>query len=205
MNSQFLHRSEDNLREIAWLINRLDKALKPIYISDHIGLFFIENLSTPQMLEINYEEDFDMVNQKIEIWQSILNTSIFLENYPSVIPQVNTQSEFYYHLIKKTSCNLLFDISNAVVADKNKGESKENWLKSLPYTQHYHIAGFEPCTKGDFFIGTHNTCIDLETTKFLEKITNYYNIETISIERDDNLSVSDWSKDIRTVHRYSNA
>ncbi|OTA21663.1 hypothetical protein Xbed_00413 [Xenorhabdus beddingii] len=205
MNSQFLHRSEIHLYEIAKLVRKLAKVLNPIYVSDHIGLFFIENQATSQMLEVNYERHFNWVSNKITLWQSMLDTSLFLENYPSVILQENYQSSFYHRLINETNCQLLFDISNAVVAEKNGNELKENWFPLLSNTRHYHIAGFEPCTIGNFFRDTHNTCIDLESEKFLEQIIQSNNIETISVERDDNFNISDWSQDIKSVSRYFHA
>ncbi|MDC9580269.1 DUF692 family protein [Xenorhabdus sp. PR6a] len=110
------------------------------------------------------------MSNKIALWQSMLGVSLLLENYPSVIPQERSQSSFYHRLINKTDCQLLFDISNAVVAEKNGNELKENWFSLFSNTQHYHIAGFEPCTIGNLFRDTHNTCINLESKKFLEKI-----------------------------------
>ncbi|WP_047684998.1 MULTISPECIES: DUF692 family multinuclear iron-containing protein [Xenorhabdus] len=205
MNSQFLHRPETQLLEITKLIKKLEKDLHPLYISDHIGIFFIENQATPQMLEINYEYHFDWIRSKVYLWQSLLETSLLLENYPSVIPQEHAQSSFYHRLVKETNCQLLFDISNAVVAEKNKCELKESWLPLLSNTRHYHIAGFEPCSIGDFFRDTHASCIDLETKKFLENIIQSNNIETISVERDDNFNILDWSKDIQLVNRCSHA
>ncbi|MDC9589661.1 DUF692 family protein [Xenorhabdus sp. XENO-10] len=205
MNSQFLHRSEIHLNMVERLINKLAKALNPLYFSDHIGIFFIEDKATPQMLEINYERDFDWVSERITLWQSMLGASLLIENYPSVLYQTYSQSVFYQQLMNKTGCQLLFDISNAVVAEKNGNELKENWLPLLSNSQHYHIAGFEPCTTESFFIDTHSTCINSESEIFLEKIIQSNNIETISVERDDNFNVSDWSQDIQMVSRYSHA
>lgn len=65
MNSRFIYRDKDELIKISDSINRLADHLQPEYVSDHIGIFYYDGLPLPQMAEINYSEDLDLILNKI--------------------------------------------------------------------------------------------------------------------------------------------
>ncbi len=199
MNSQFLHKTISDLKNISNLILKLRKELNPIYISDHLGIFYSHNQAFPQMLEVDYDTQDDVIFNRVEEWQNILDVKILMENYPSICHQKNSQSIFYEKMMTKTNCGLLFDISNAIIAEKNVGEPKENWLPVLSKTINFHIGGFEKCSVGNFLLDTHNQCIDSNSLNFLKTIINTKNISTISVERDDNFNFADWSLDVNNV------
>jgi len=196
MNSQFLHKDIQALKVIAKLLARLSNTLKPIYISDHLGLFYLHGQALPQMLEVDYLEHKDLIFNQVDIWQSMLGCKLLLENYPSTIPQKRSQVGFYKALMNRVGCGLLFDVSNAVIAEKNVGEAKENWFSILGAVHNYHIAGFEECVNSSFLVDTHDRCIDPVTLDFLAKISNINEVETISVERDGNFIATEWSADI---------
>lgn len=196
MNSQFLHKDTQALKVMAKLLQKLSKTLNPIYVSDHLGVFYFHGQALPQMLEVDYVHQKECIFQQTDIWQSILDCKLLLENYPSVTPQGQLQTEFYRDLIDQVECGLLFDISNAVVAERNVGEAKDSWLPLLANTQNYHIAGYEECTDGGFLVDTHNQCIDSVSLDFLAKISRTQNIKSISVERDGNFISNEWCIDI---------
>lgn len=199
MNSQFLHRDELELKKMAEIINNLIVELNPIYISDHIGKFYHNGQALPQMLEIDYEKDTEWVLEKLTYWSNLLNGQLLLENYPSIIPQSVTQICFFEEVLSKTHCGLLYDLSNAFIAEKNTGQKKEAWRELIKKCEHFHIAGFENGPEGEFLVDTHNQCIDELVLDYLEQLTQEHNIKTISVERDDNFNAHEWILDIDNV------
>ena len=83
MNSQFLTPDACRLDYIADRLKLFADVLGPMYISDHIGLFYTyNNLPLPQMAEVDYgnvEEYCD----KLSDWQKKLGMNLLIENYPS--------------------------------------------------------------------------------------------------------------------------
>ncbi|EPP22583.1 DUF692 family multinuclear iron-containing protein [Vibrio fluvialis] len=199
MNSQFLHRDELELKNMAQIINTLIADLKPIYISDHIGKCYHNEQALPQMLEVNYVKDTEWVLEKLTYWSSLLHGQLLLENYPSIIPQSTTQVSFFKEILSKTQCGLLFDLSNAFIAEKNTGQKKEAWHELTKECQHFHIAGFEDGPEGEFLVDTHNQCINELVLDYLVQFAREHDIQTISVERDDNFNAREWMRDVDNV------
>lgn len=199
MNSQFLHRHEDELEGMAKMINSLIEHLDPIYVSDHVGKFQHRGKAMPQMLEIDYSKDAEWVIDKLSFWSELLNRKLLLENYPSVISQPKTQVNFFKTMLSQTSCGLLFDISNAYIAEKNTGQNKEAWAGLLNKCKNFHIAGFEDGPQSQFLVDTHNQCIEREVIDYLEELAQSFQIDTISVERDSNFIAKEWILDIDIV------
>ena len=94
------------------------ECINPIYVSDHIARFSIDNLTLPILKEYDYKE-IEIAIKKISHWQDMLGSNVFLENFPSLTSEGYGQPDFFKSIIDDTNCGLLFDISNAFVACKN--------------------------------------------------------------------------------------
>ncbi|EGR4435065.1 DUF692 family multinuclear iron-containing protein [Vibrio cholerae] len=204
MNSQFLHRDKVELKEMSIRINKLIDELNPIYISDHIGRFYYKNTALPQMLEIDYSEDLDLVTKKLEDWSKMLDKKLLLENYPSILAQRRTQADFFDEILSKTNCGILFDISNAVISEINTGQKKEDWHGILYDCSNFHIAGFEYGPKNQFLVDTHSQCIDESALNYFNDIIDHCSPSTLSIERDDNFNKNEWITDIDNIRKILN-
>ncbi|AZS79844.1 DUF692 family protein [Achromobacter spanius] len=200
MNSRFLHQDSEVLMEIACKINELSSALNPIYTSDHLGKFLHRGHYFPQMLEVNYATDLAFCSEKLSHWQAILGSTLFIENYPSIIAQPYKQADFFEQLKRSTSCNLLFDISNATIAEINIGEDALAWRILSTDTKHFHIAGFAKTSfLPHFFVDTHDCNIDPRSIRLAEKILNNREEITVCVERDSNFEVENWMNEISRV------
>lgn len=206
MNSRFINKDREELIAISDAVNRLADHLQPEYISDHIGIFYYGGLPLPQMAEISYSKDLDLILDKIMIWQELLGVKILIENYPSAFGQGLSQAEFYQKLIIESGCKLLFDISNAVVANINTGYEISNWEALLKDCSHFHIAGYEfSTTKPSLAIDAHAGFISESSKYHAKKILNIsHYTKSISVERDDNFVFQDWMADIESIRGLRN-
>lgn len=207
MNSRFLDNDKNNLITMSKSINLLRKELNPIYISDHLGKFYYKNFTLPQMLEIDYLSDKNKALEKLNIWQDLLDCQLLLENYPSIFPQEVGQSEFFSELIEKTNCGLLFDISNAIIAESNTEYAISHWNGLVKNTNHFHIAGYASCGIEDvFLVDTHDCQISAVGFNYTEYFLK--NIQedgvTISVERDSNFNHIEWLSDIEKIRNIIN-
>lgn len=207
MNSRFLDNDINNLISMSKSISSLRKELNPIYISDHLGKFYYQKFTLPQMLEVDYLLDSGKILDRLNIWQELLDCKLFLENYPSIFSQTIGQADFFQELINKTNCGLLFDISNAIVSESNTGYAISNWDSLAKNTNHFHIAGYAPCGIEDvFLVDTH----DCQISDMGFKYTEYFlknrreDTITISVERDSNFNDIDWISDIKNVRKAIN-
>ncbi|MEY8197707.1 MAG: DUF692 family protein [Colwellia sp.] len=205
MNSKFLFRDERELFNISNSINRLADHLQPGYISDHIGIFYADELPLPQMAEISYTNDIESTLTSISIWSKLLGTELLLENYPSKLTQNIGQAEFYEIVLKESNSKLLFDISNAVIASINTGYELSNWKHLIKNCQNFHIGGYEfSSTLPSLAIDTHAERLSESTLNFARNIFSEFNDITVSVERSDNFSPSDWLADVNMVRDLNN-
>lgn len=207
MNSQFLHRGEVELQVIVNKINQFSDILDPLYISDHLGIFYIGDLPLISMEEVDYSNE-EFLFSKIQSYQKMIGSTLLVENYPSIFCRGKDQIKFFQKLISNTNLNMLFDISNASVAENNKVINSRHWKHLLSRINHFHIAGYEwSSTTPSLCIDTHATQIDQSALTFLSEIKNSFNSQsrkTISVERDDNFILQEWCDEIKTIRKILN-
>ncbi|GGY16465.1 multinuclear nonheme iron-dependent oxidase [Paludibacterium paludis] len=200
MNSRFLHARPGALRDMAKRVRELDAALSPLYVSDHLGKFYFRGQALPQMLEVDYVRDGAWCRDKLALWQDLLGRQIFIENYPSIIRQPAAQAAFFARLIEATQCGLLFDISNAVIAEINTGESAGDWSALWRNTRHFHIGGFAPAAFSvRCAVDTHDRGIDERALLLAEVVLGRVKNVTVSVERDDRFDAEEWLADVRRI------
>jgi uncharacterized protein (UPF0276 family) len=206
MNSQFIHRKNSELQELAGIINNFSDVLQPEYISDHIGIFYHGKLPLPVMAEIDYSRDFDSVVGGLIQWQKYLGTRLLIENYPSAFEQTHKQAEFYDKLLSITGANLLFDVSNAVISELNIGYPVSKWDMLINECKNFHMAGYEfSNTKPVIAIDSHATNLSENSICHAKRILSSKDETiTVTVERDDNLNHFDWLSDIRIVRSLKN-
>lgn len=206
LNSRFLERSLVELQFYADKILKFIEVLRPTYVSDHIGLYSTtEGQQFPASIEIDYSNSMEMAIDKITHWQQLLETRIYFENFPSLQPQTLVAPTFYQKIIEATQCGLLFDFSNAIVAEKNNTGNKAEWLPLAFKTNHFHMGGYRTLSSTPiktFYMDTHDTPISEESLSFFADFLDEYSScsnATIVIERDHNHNLLDWKKDINNI------
>ncbi len=207
MSSQFINATRSDLCILANPIRRIIEATKPIYVSDHVAQFSYRNRSLP----IPIEYDYDLVGNAIRavnMWQELLGTSLLLENFPSHDTAGTAQAAFFDALTSATGAGMLFDVSNAIVAQKNMGLSITEWDPLLCRTKHFHMGGYSVTSEQpSIFIDSHDRKLSDDTRAaaqalFRTKI-NDPGCTTLTVEFDHNIDQYDWEQDLRWAKRLS--
>jgi hypothetical protein len=203
MNSHFLERSTNEMEIYAAQIKRMAKVLNPLYVSDHIGKFSLDGRLFPFMNEINYENFFEKFKKDAISWSSMLEVPVYYENFPSLCPQKERQTDFYLNMQNKLSshANILFDFSNAIIAEKNGCEAAYEWIEIAKKTSHFHVGGYEQGGRTKYYVDSHNKPLSVDTINFIKKFKPYVLNEsaTIVVERDFNLNFDEWYNDIEAI------
>ncbi len=205
MKSEFIERDTSDLKKYSSIIRSFSSILKPLYISDHLARFNIHKLVLPITAEINYENEFSKVSDKVTQWQDMLQSQVILENFPSRMQGSSSyQVCFFEELISKTKCGLLFDLSNAVVAQLNGGSTLAEWLKLRPNCNHFHVAGYRTMGQNiseQWIVDSHDCGISEETLLFAKKTFQDHKGKSIVIERDSNLDYKSILTDIESIRK----
>jgi uncharacterized protein (UPF0276 family) len=208
MHSHFLHRDLSDLLDYGKRIRKAANILKPIYISDHIGIFDLNNRRFPTMQEVSYSKSFDVFKERACFWSDLLEQVIYYENFPSFKMQDFRQVDFFLKIkdALQDQANILFDFSNAIISEKNGCESAREWTKLARGTNHFHVGGYEKASNIEYYLDSHNQSISHDSYRFMADL-NVLNKKdcTLTVERDSNLDVSSWIKDIDTIRGLINA
>lgn len=203
MKSEFIERDLSELKILSSIIRNFSAALRPLYISDHLARFNIHTLNIPITAEIDYDLEYSKVKRKTQTWQDLLGTQLLLENFPSRSPSNSrNQVDFINALISETKCGLLFDLSNAVVADLNHAVSISKWFALKSHIQHLHVGGYRTIGLDEsekWVIDSHDGQISTETISFSQTFFQDFKAHSIVIERDSNLNFDSISADINLI------
>lgn len=202
MNSRYLERSLEELQYTANRITEFSKVFNPIYISDHLFINTINNIYYPMQIECNYHNDILFLHKKINEWSTLLDSPIYIENFPSVFEMGIYQIPFFEEIIKDESINILFDFSNAIIATLNNNIDFEVWERLILSTSHFHLSGYRK-TKGieKIILDTHDTRISNLSKSYIEKFKEHLKIDgsTLVLEYDNRISYTDWINDINKL------
>jgi uncharacterized protein (UPF0276 family) len=200
MNSRFLEQEPDILTPMATRLRYLIEELEPLYVSDHLGHFSHQGRRLPMVLELDYEAEYAATAERVKRWQDLLGQRLYVENFPSLFPAGRGQAAFYARLLAETGAGLLFDLSNAVVAERNGGLAASAWLPLAAATTHFHVAGYTyenaspPVT-----LDTHDTNVSEESLAFVALAGR--TAATVTVERDANITEASWLEDLQAVRR----
>lgn len=203
MNSRFVERDEAALDALAARLRILIAEVEPLYVSDHLARFTSQGRQLPMLLEFDGVRDFALARQRVAAWQDRLGQRLLIENFPSVLGDGKEQASFYARLVAETGCGVLFDFSNAVVAELNTGYAARNWLPVVEAAEHFHAAGFRRTeSTPTLVIDSHDGPPAPETLAFIadfERRRGGCTGITLVVERDANIELGPWSEDIRAV------
>ena len=204
MWSRFMERDEEELLHVANHIREWIGYMEPVYVSDHLAQFSLYGRTLPLLAEVEYQWAFDRVCERVSAWQHELGCRLLLENFPSTLDRGGRQVDFYARLQDETGCGILFDCSNAVIAQLNCGVDISRWQPLAQSTPHYHIAGFRK-TSGEppIAIDTHDMMIEDQSYAVLKSVFKEKNIPheeiTVVVERDANIDVGEWKDELSKV------
>jgi uncharacterized protein len=201
MVSRFLDRDRDELARLGNRLRRFVRTLRPIYVSDHLGHYEVDGRLLPELVEVDYNDR--SLFTAIARWQDMLACTLLLENFPSGSDNGRGQVEFFEELTRQVPVLPLFDLSNAVIAEKNGGAVTEDWLcSSLPLSA-CHISGYRTsAVDPDLLIDSHDCAIAEDSWRFLsETLSRRGAPDTLVVERDVQGDTENWAADLRQARR----
>ncbi len=185
MWSRFLDRDLEQFEEFLRHLKSHVDVIKPLYISDHICTFQQGNAYVKSGLEFNYENQ-EEVWRRIDRYQNYIGRQILLENFASMTSDGHKQIDFFDTMMKRTGCNVLFDISNARVAANNGFSPLTEWVDLLKVIKqlHCHVGGYEYNQEFQCYRDSHGHDISQQTLVDIEAIVNNLDVQTICYERE---------------------
>lgn len=190
MFSKFLESDQETLKVMAKKLRALKDDLQPVYVSDHIARFSHNGRQLYHLAEVDYQQEYSQIKDRINWWQDQLGCQLLLENYPSIMESGKDAPEFFEQLSKDTGSGVLFDISNAVCAWQNCGLPLERWQTIIQDNQHFHVAGYaHSMLEPHIVLDTHSTPLSRETLDFIRRYQSLFDspAATLTYERDDNI------------------
>lgn len=198
MSSRFLHRTQDELSELAGRMRRVLAAIRPIYVSDHLGLHMVDSQFLPDMVEVDYDRPRPLINA-IEQWRDLIGYDLLLENFPSCSSVGKGQAAFFAEMARAIEVRPLLDLSNAIVAERNGGDAAAEWLTAGMEIAHCHVSGYRPSDLDpSFIVDSHDRPVSVESWLLLERAwTESGRIATLTVERDHVEDLDEWRSDLR--------
>ncbi|MEW9555306.1 DUF692 family multinuclear iron-containing protein [Nonomuraea sp. NPDC050783] len=195
MSSRFLHRTAEELAELAARMRPLLAAVRPLYVSDHLGVHMAGGQFLPDMVEADYHRPRPLLEAAAR-WQDLLGYDLLLENFPSCSPHGGGQVAFFAELARATGIRPLLDLSNALVAERNGADPAADWLTCGPPVAHCHISGYRPSDLDpSFIVDSHDRPVAEEAWRLLESAGDA--VATLTVERDRIDDLDEWRADLR--------
>lgn len=189
--SRFLALSSQQLKILAAQLKPWIKALNPVYVSDHLVAH-----SMAMIHEMDYEKNYSFIKQRVTAWQELLDEKILFENHASITHQGKHQAEFFATLLQETEAGLLFDFSNAYIAEHNNIAPLENWEILLKNARYFHVGGFRCDTKTNLALDTHDQPIAENVIAYIQKYLAKIPNASLVIECNANVTAEMWQTDI---------
>lgn len=179
--SRFLEKSEEELVALSAVLRSLLAELNPLYVSDHLAQFTRAALRLPFALECDYAHQETFMLARTKLWQHLLKCKLYLENYASMTMPGKAQVNFFQQLLQKPDLGLLFDISNAYIAQINQICAVSSWQPLAFNCKHLHVAGFSQDAASGLFLDTHDEVL---ADAVLLLLRQYRQADTLVIEFD---------------------
>lgn len=172
-------------------LKALATRIEPAWISDHLCWTGTAGLNMHDLLPLPFtEEALDHVAARVDAVQTYLGRPILLENtssYVTYAASAVSEWEFLAELVRRTGCELLFDVNNVYVNAFNHGFDPLDFLAGLPpaAVRQIHLAGHE--NNGTHIVDTHDhPVIDAVWDLYAAAIARFGPVSTM-IERDDHI------------------
>ncbi|MBA3660144.1 MAG: DUF692 family protein [Gammaproteobacteria bacterium] len=207
VTSRFLEKDRAELAQLADKIKPWQDKLNPLYVSDHIVRFSDdEGRRLPLVGEYDYEQCAAHLLDKVALWQALLGKKIFFENHASLTHAGKNQAGFYQTLIQHTSAGLLYDFSNAYIAEQNNVAPVAAWQSLALKTNFFHVSGFQIHPETKLAIDTHDQPIATAVHQLIQNFFTPLNHQdkTLVLEFDADVSYETWVNEIKRIRTLFN-
>jgi uncharacterized protein (UPF0276 family) len=148
--------------------------IQPVFVSGHLAWSSYGNDYLNDLLPLPYTtETLQIVSAHIDEVQSALGRRYLIENPASYVgfrSSTMHETEFLHHVVQRTGCQLLLDVSNVVVSAHNMGFDAQQYIDDFPADAiaEMHLGGFtaedDEATPGaELWIDTHAASIARES------------------------------------------
>ena len=202
MWSRFLERDQEEFEAFLNHLQHHVNIIQPVYISDHLCQFSLNNVALYKGIELDYlNMDLELVRDRVQQYQESIGRQLLLENFASEDSKGKEQVEFIAELIAETNCGLLFDISNAIVAEKNNILSMSEWFPLFAYLDslHCHVGSYSYHEKESCYYDTHDSNLSRETLDDIKTISTSFHINTLCYEREHHRTSADMANDMNQL------
>lgn len=198
LSSRFLEKPDLELKEMASHARHWIRVLQPMYVSDHLAQFTHQNKQLPIFMELNYLPHYHSIKNRVSQWQELLDCTVFFENFASSLGVAgNEQPDFFAKLLVDTGAGLLFDFSNAYIAEQNQVCVFEKWNFLLSQVVHCHVGGFRKVGSPPLVMDTHDEPVADEVYHLIKSsMPRLLRPKSIVIEYDMHMSFERWQEDI---------
>ncbi len=201
VSSRFLEKSVSELETMARCLRVWIMELQPLYVSDHLVQFSASGRRLSMVRELDYANQYDAVKARVQQWQTLLGVRLLLENHASLTIAGVQQAAFFERLLNETGAGLLFDISNAYIAELNGVSSFAQWLTLMDQTPYFHVAGFRRDVASGLALDTHDRPIDdVVLAKMLMYLRQRQQINIV-VECDASATLDAWHAEIQRVRQ----
>lgn len=200
MWSRFLDRTDDEFTEFLQRLKFHVDEVQPLYVSDHICTFHQGNVYVKSALEFNYENQ-EEVWRRVERYQNYIGRQVLLENFASMTSEGYKQVEFFQTMLTQTGCGVLFDISNARVAEYNRFTPLTDWidlLKGIPELR-CHVGGYEYNSEFNYYRDSHGDDISVQTLLDIKNVVASLDVKSICYEREHHKISQIMAQDIAKI------
>lgn len=204
VSSPFLEKTPAELRALADYLRPWIKELKPLYVSDHLLTFTAsDGRRLPLINELHYEAKYEHIKNRICLWQDLLDTPLLFENHASLTPVGSKQAFFFERLLEETGAGLLYDFSNAYIAEYNQVALRTSWDHLISRTKHFHVAGFRVDEMTHLALDTHDTSISTDVMHDIKTHLHSMNHQdkTLVVEFDANVNIELWKHNILQIKK----
>ena len=204
VTSRFLEKPINELQSLARHLRRWIHDLQPVYVSEHLVQFTNERGQwLPLITELDYNRLHAHVTQRVQTWQSMLDVQLLFENHASLTVAGTNQAAFFQDLIHETQCGLLFDFSNAYIAERNKVCAFSAWDALIKQTNYFHVGGFRIDHASQLLLDTHDQPIADDILPIMQHYLLNKKDSMLVLERDASVTLADWQHDMTRVQQAS--
>lgn len=178
---------EGYLRALADFVQEIS----PVRVSDHLCWSSLGAHHWNDLLPFPYtEENLSRVEKKVHRIQEVLRRPLVLENLSAYVQARSSEMseyEFLSELSRRSGCELLLDLNNMVVNQKNFSLDPLRELEKIDLASvaQVHLAGY--VDKGDFVVDTHSRTPDEATWQLWSAVCEKRNDIPFMIEWDSDI------------------
>ncbi len=161
------------------------------WLSDHLSFSAVQGNQLHDLAPLPYtEESLQHMVVRIQQAQDVLGQALVVENISAYLAYEHTtinEADFLNALAHETQCEILLDVNNLYVNQKNLDQNAVEFLNALNHSvvKEIHLGGYTD--KGDYFLDAHNNPVSEPVWSLYElAIQKFKGIPTL-IEWDNDL------------------